>query len=307
MRRVPDKGLGYGILKYLEKAAGLQGPDPWDIIFNYLGQLDTTVESGKWLSMAAAKKESNVAEKQCCRRINQAVPLNGHVVDGELVLRWNYSSRYYNVKTISKIAGDYINQLQILIAHCQEQGQSESVYTPFDYGLSAEITYRELDHFFEESYNGKPIKGQIESLYRLSGLQQGMLFHGLYDNAGSYIEQFGCDLIGVNLDLLLASWSVVIKRHSTLRSAFYYDSFNIPVQCVFKEVTLPVQELDYRRMNKVAQAVALKAYEAADRAGGFNFKTAPLMRLCMIRLEKTVTGCCGHRITCYLTAGRRRY
>src|ERR1022692_2222466 len=34
----------------------------------------------------------------------------------------------------------------------------------------------------------------ITSIYRLSGLQEGMLFHGLYDSSGSYIEQFACDL-----------------------------------------------------------------------------------------------------------------
>ena len=67
---------------------------------------------------------------------------------------------------------------------------------------------------------GKKAKG-IASIYRLSSLQQGMLFHGLYDSFGSYIMQFGWDLVGVNLKVLLASWSEVIKRHTILRSAFY--------------------------------------------------------------------------------------
>ena len=124
----------------------------------------------------------------------------------------------------------------------------------------------------------------IVSIYRLSGLQQGMLFHGLYDNYGSYIEQFGCDLVGAKVEALLASWSAIIKRHSILRSAFYYDSFSVPVQCVYKDVTLPVEELDYRGMDEQAQQEALKDYQAADRAKGFDFKSAPLMRLGLIRL-----------------------
>ena len=126
----------------------------------------------------------------------------------------------------------------------------------------------------------------VVSIYRLSGLQQGMLFHGLYDNYGSYIEQFGCDLIRVKIEALLASWSEVIKRHSILRSAFYYDSFSVPVQCVYREVTLPVEELDYRGMDKQAQEAALKEYESSDRAKGFDFKSAPLMRLGLIRLTE---------------------
>jgi len=62
LRRVPDKGLGYGVLKYIERAPALQGRDPWDIIFNYLGQLDTAVGSGRWL--AAAGEGSGKAGKR---------------------------------------------------------------------------------------------------------------------------------------------------------------------------------------------------------------------------------------------------
>jgi len=126
----------------------------------------------------------------------------------------------------------------------------------------------------------------IVSVYRLSGLQQGMLFHGLYDNFGSYSEQFSCDLVGVNLEMLMASWSAIIKHHSILRSAFYYDSFNVPVQCVYREADIPVEGLDYRGMDEMSQSLALKEYEVADRTRGFDFKSPPLMRLGLIRLKE---------------------
>ena len=199
--------------------------------------------------------------------------VNSQISGGELVLRWSYSARHYNQETISKLAGDYINQLISLIGHCLEQAKSGAVYTPSDYGLGAEITCKELDRFLEAPYGDKQIKDQLECLYRLSGLQQGMLFHGLYDSDGSYIEQLSCDLVGLNPEALLASWSSVINRHSILRSAFYYELFNLPVQCIFREVQLPVEELDYRGMDEAAQAATLKAYEAADRARD----TAPSM------------------------------
>ena len=112
-----------------------------------------------------------------------------------------------------------------------------------------------------------------------------MLFHGLYDNTGSYIEQVGCDVIKADKATLLASWSAVIKKHSILRSAFYYDTFNIPVQAVFKTVTLPVQELDYSKLSQAEQQRAIAAYEAQDRTQGFDFKAAPLMRLTLIKLS----------------------
>jgi amino acid adenylation domain-containing protein/non-ribosomal peptide synthase protein (TIGR01720 family) len=284
LRQVPDKGLGYGVLKYLGKSEELQGRDPWDLVFNYLGQLDTAIGSGRWLNAGTEPVGSEISEEQLSA---SKLSVNSYMFGGELILRWSYSSKHYNQETISKLAGEYILHLTRFINHCMEQGESGTVYTPSDYGLGAEITYQELDRFIEGTYGDKGIKDEIESMYRLSGLQQGMLFHGLYNSHGSYIEQLCCDLVGVNLDALLASWSEVISHHSILRSAFYYDSFSIPVQCVYRKVKLPVAELDYRGMGAAAQQVALKAYETADRTNGFDFKSPPLMRLALIRLDKS--------------------
>ena len=283
LRGIPEKGLGYGVLKYLEKVKELQGNDPWDVLFNYLGQLDTAVSSGRWLSASGEAGGKGISDEQAAM---SKLSVNSYITGGELVVDWGFSSMHYYQETIVKLAEDYINQLTKLIAHCIAQGKTGAVPTPSDYGLGAEISYQELDSFLVESSITSGDKGGIESISRLSGLQQGMLFHGLYDNYGSYIEQFGCDLIGVKIEALLGSWSEVIKRHSILRSAFYYDSFSLPVQCVYREVSLPVEELDYRGMDEQAQAAALKEYESSDRAKGFDFKSAPLMRLSLIRLTE---------------------
>ena len=63
LRRVPDKGLGYGVLKYINKDEKLSNKDCWDIVFNYLGQLDNVVSSGKWLSGAGESKGSSSSEE----------------------------------------------------------------------------------------------------------------------------------------------------------------------------------------------------------------------------------------------------
>lgn len=137
-----------------------------------------------------------------------------------------------------------------------------------------------------EPVTGNTRKDQIEGLYPLSGLQQGMLFHGLYDGkVGAYLEQFGCDLIGADIDVFTRSWDYIIKFHTILRSAFYYDKFNVPVQCVFKEIKLPVEVLDYSSMSSEEQQSAIKSFEQSDKEKGFDFKSAPLMRLALIRLD----------------------
>ena len=174
-----------------------------------------------------------------------------------MVLYWKYSTKHYNEATIQKIAASYNNKLQELIAHCQEQ--TESIQTPSDYGLNKEITYPELDKFLTQTYNGKPIKEQIESMYRLSGLQQGMLFHGLYDNSGSYIEQVGCDLIKADKRTLIASWASVIKNHSIFGAHFTMTRSISRYRRYSKTVTLPVQKLDYSKLETTGTGVSDKS------------------------------------------------
>jgi hypothetical protein len=126
----------------------------------------------------------------------------------------------------------------------------------------------------------------ISSIYRLSGLQEGMLFHGLYDAATeAHKIQFKCDLINLNPEVFRQTWDYVLRHHTILRSGFYYDSFSIPVQSVYNNVQLPFEVLDYRNKNKAEQEAAVKAYEAADNAKGFDFKKPPLMRIGLLRLS----------------------
>ncbi|ASZ12156.1 non-ribosomal peptide synthetase [Chitinophaga sp. MD30] len=154
--------------------------------------------------------------------------------------------------------------------------------TVADYGLGNEISPEELDRFLDEVSNGVRRRDNISGLYRLSGLQQGMLFHSLYNgNAHAYIEQLCCDLIDVDEMVFAGSWKAILDRHSILRSGFYYDVFNIPVQCVYEQVHLPLLCYDYRSQDMSA----VSAYTLSDREQGFDFGSAPLMRISLLRLD----------------------
>ncbi|MEO7768781.1 MAG: amino acid adenylation domain-containing protein, partial [Ferruginibacter sp.] len=218
--------------------------------------------------------------------VREKLSLNGFVQSGELVLNWGYSSHHYDASTISGLAMKFIEGLEELITHCMDQQKEGAVYTPSDYGLGAEMSYAELDAFLEEPFEGKKRKEQIEGIYRLSGLQQGILFHGLYDTSGIgvYIDQFGCDLLNVDLELFRLSWDYVLTNHSILRSAFYADTFSAPVQSAYSNVKPSITILDYRDLNESEQLVAFKEYEEADVIKGFDFKVPPLMRFALIRL-----------------------
>ncbi len=148
MRKIPDMGLGYGVLKYLNKEESMQGKEPWDVIFNYLGQFDNVVRESEWLTSA---DESTGLGKSKEQIVNEKLTINCHVKDGELVLNWNYSTKHYQDETIRNLVADYMSKLELLINHCiSQQASGGVVYTPSDYGLGSNISYEELDRFLHE-------------------------------------------------------------------------------------------------------------------------------------------------------------
>ncbi|MGO4294382.1 amino acid adenylation domain-containing protein, partial [Chitinophaga sp. RAB17] len=281
LRKVTDKGIGYGVLKYINKVPSLQGNNPWDVLFNYLGQLDSLLRPNDYLS---ASMESLHAFASEAHPVQEKIIIDSYIQDGVLVLNWRYSTRHYSMTDIEKLASDYLSNLQMLIAHCASQ-QVVS-FTPADYGLGAYINHEALDKFLDVPYKGVPRRQQITGLYRLSGLQEGILFHSLYNQQSDvYLEQLTCDLGALNETILLQGLQHLVQQHTILRSVFYYDEFSVPVQCVLREVKLPVTVLDYRQLKENEQLDAISQYEATDRRQGFDFSEAPLTRFCLIRLK----------------------
>lgn len=128
----------------------------------------------------------------------------------------------------------------------------------------------------------------VEDIYPLSPMQQGMLFHALYDPAdGMYMEQKVFTLRG-NLDVpaLSRAWASVMERHPALRTAFIWQGLEEPLQVVRQKVQLPLHQQDWRGLSPDEQDQKLEAYLHEDRAQGMKPAKAPLMRLALFRLAE---------------------
>lgn len=126
----------------------------------------------------------------------------------------------------------------------------------------------------------------IEDLYELSPMQQGMLFHTLYaPESEVYFEQLLCILSGkLNFSAFQQAWEQVVARHSVLRSSFYWEEIQKPLQMVNKQVDLPWVQMDWRHLTPDEQQKHLEEFLSSDRQKGFNVTQAPLMRFTIIQL-----------------------
>ena len=72
----------------------------------------------------------------------------------------------------------------------------------------------------------------VEALYPLTPLQDGILFHTLLaPGSGVYFEQYHCTLEGpFDPDLFQSAWQHVFDRHQALRTLFSWKVRNQPLQ-----------------------------------------------------------------------------
>lgn len=130
----------------------------------------------------------------------------------------------------------------------------------------------------------------IEDIYPLSPMQQGFIFHDLLTpGTEAYFEQVRCLVRGqLDTGAFARAWELVMERHAPLRSGFVWEDLDAPMQIVYRQAQLPIEELDWRQLPVSQQQMALAEFFAEDRQRGFDLAEAPLMRLTLIRLEDDV-------------------
>ncbi len=133
----------------------------------------------------------------------------------------------------------------------------------------------------------KTNRQNIEDIYPLSPMQEGMLFESLYaPDSGVYFEQITCILTG-NLDIKTfeQAWQHVVARHTIFRTAFLWESLSQPVQVVYRQVNVTVETYNWRDLSTQEQQQQLEAFLDSERQKGFQVSQAPLMRLHLIQLD----------------------
>ena len=129
----------------------------------------------------------------------------------------------------------------------------------------------------------------IENIYPLSPMQQGILFHSLLaPDAGAYVPQVCITIDGLtDVIAFQKSWQEVFRRHSILRTAFRWEKRDRPFQVVYRVLELPWQQLNWREFSPSQQQQKLKDFLEEDRKQGFDLKIAPLFRINLIQLTET--------------------
>ncbi|MDH1010961.1 amino acid adenylation domain-containing protein [Pseudomonas nicosulfuronedens] len=124
LRAVPDKGIGYGALRYLGDSAlrrQLAARAEPRVTFNYLGQFDQSFDDQALFVPLQEKPGDTYAAST---PMNNWLEIVGQVYDGELTLRCMFSRRVFRPSRIEVLMAQLRMELEGVISHCCAQVES---------------------------------------------------------------------------------------------------------------------------------------------------------------------------------------
>ncbi|HLK54917.1 MAG TPA: amino acid adenylation domain-containing protein [Chthonomonadaceae bacterium] len=115
LRAIPNRGVGYGMLRYLSEDEALMAqmaavPEP-EIGFNYLGQLEQGPDKGSLFAPRGASFSLSCSPRQSRARL---LDLDCFILGGRLHMHWSFSENLHCQATIEQLAHAMLDALKRL-------------------------------------------------------------------------------------------------------------------------------------------------------------------------------------------------
>ncbi|OJZ70153.1 non-ribosomal peptide synthetase, partial [Mycobacterium paraffinicum] len=284
LRALPD-ALTYGLLRYLNADAGLDGADP-PIGFNYLGRQGGTagLTEDVWRPVPGSVTAAAAAIPM---PLMHTLELNAATVDTEsgphLHANWTWAPSALDDGQVTRLSRLWFEALAGICAHVRSGGGG---LTPSDVA-PARLNQQQIDQLQRQH--------DVADVLPLTPVQQGLLFHANtvrgagQDASDLYAGQLDISITGtLDPDRLRDAVRGVVRRHPNLVARFV-DHFDEPVQIIAAEPAAAWQYIDLRDDVDVDERV--RRLCAAERAAVCDLANQPPFRVALVR-----TGIDRHRL-----------
>ena len=287
LRVLPDRGIGFGLLRYLNAETGpvlAALPSP-QIGFNYLGRFSPAKtagagQSGEWTLAPEPVVLAGGGDPEM--PLAHGLEFNALVRDQQdgpwLDATFSWSSALWSDHDIEELTQYWVQALQALVDHGSRP--EAGGHTPTDFPLITLSQYQvdELGTVFPDAVDVLP----------LSPLQEGLLFHALYDSSGVdvYTVQHVFAVEGpLDGSVLQAAVAALLDRHPNLRAGFPRLDSGQAVQLIPRQVSLPWQEIDLGGCSEAEADAEMAQLTAREYGHRFDLSCPPLLRFVLVHLN----------------------
>ncbi|MFL5381836.1 MAG: amino acid adenylation domain-containing protein [Longimicrobiaceae bacterium] len=153
LRAVPERGVGYGLLRWLgdaETAAALAARPAAEVSFNYLGQAGAAGAPDPGALLVPSSTSTGPVRDPEAPRTHR-IAVEGAVQGGVLRMGFFHGSAVYRAETVERLAAAYAAALRALVEHCRT-GEMEG-FTPGHFP-AARMDQDELDELLAQLDEG---------------------------------------------------------------------------------------------------------------------------------------------------------
>ena len=286
LRRIPNKGVGYGILKYLtaeENKKEVNFKLKPRVSFNYFGQFDTDLAN---LSFSLAKETAGTM--QSLKRDREfLLDVVGMIVENHLEIGIAYNKKHFKTETIETLKNKFHEALQQIISLCSAREIVEA--TPGDFSYK-KLSIDELNTIFDDikDRNNELRKENIKDIYPLSSMQEGMFFHAMFEpDSIVYFLQTSYRLYEeVDIFFVEKTLNELFKRYDILRTVFLQKGNHRPLQVVLKERAFKLHFEDISGTGNIDDYVT--QYKEKDLSNLFKLEKDVMTRVAVIKSGEAV-------------------
>ena len=145
LREVPERGIGYGMVRWLGAEAGerevLEAVPAPEVVFNYLGQFGDEGPGGDEGVLRPARERTGSARAPGNRRAH-LLEISARVAGGRLEVVCGYSRAVHREATVRALVERWLAELRGVVEHCR--APAAGAYTPSDFP-HARASQKDLD------------------------------------------------------------------------------------------------------------------------------------------------------------------
>ncbi|RLJ72737.1 non-ribosomal peptide synthetase [Pedobacter alluvionis] len=265
LRRVPNKGIGYGILRYLAQQPFVFDPE---ITFNYLGDFGEGIVTEKGDQLFEFSSDFHGRENAIDMSRDSLLDVSGMIIAGTLRLSVKYSTGQFKEETLNQLIGRFRENLLTLIDDLSNS--------------SLKVINAEQNNLIsEESFQELTVVGDPSS--ELFDLSYNQLFYlGKWELISPVVVSH-LEFQEIDVSILRLAVQELVARHEILRTVFVNHNGKV------KQKVIPVSNASVAIGEVVVLDEDTDINFVIDQEFQWKFKLSefPLMRILVF---KTSTG-----------------
>ena len=276
IRSVPNKGIGYGILKLYNKLD--KHNQRADILFNFLGQRNNS--STGVFKFSNEPKGLDVSKDN---NLSHKIVINCLIQNDGFSIRFTYDDILYLDNDIDVLANEYFQVLKKIVDVCLDDNN-------FGYTVS---DFKDLDFLDQSTIDNQLGKiPHIEDAYRLSSLQAGFLFtenllidSDLKSYNGYIVQSVYSIEVNIDVGVLKLAWDILVQNNVIFRTGFLWQYLKEPIQFVvsecqhdFRLIYLKSSELKDLRSKVISLAIQ-------EKSKRFDLAKPPINRVLLVLID----------------------